>query len=314
MSVAKKIRTGTTYAFPRTLRNQRALCATCSTSGKAASSRTDPSMCDFFWQLVPADPLAHVRAELPLHRFGRLHGQLQQAPGLGDGLVAAVVRDQRGTVPHHPQSAPSSLPKRPVSIDAWAPPPRGSAASRWTISRRSFSFSSTICSFDSSTSTASIVSGWRSNEGRKSSTWHMLSLSTMTSMGRPEGAVKYIWRSPLRLLNLRSGSQPAPSRYSATFLRCLVTQAKSMSWSRRSRGGKSGHSTRTASPPRSLSPSEAPAAPRASARASGSGSSAGEGAPAAPGVVVPNLPYLAVGTRGGTARPNTAQRVCHDRP
>src|SRR5262249_9733087 len=51
--------------LPRTLRNQRALCATCSTSWKAASSSTDASMCDFFWQLVPADAVAHVRAELP---------------------------------------------------------------------------------------------------------------------------------------------------------------------------------------------------------------------------------------------------------
>src|SRR6516165_4919184 len=99
MSVAKKIRTGTTYAFPRTLRNQRALCATCSTSGKAASSRTDPSMRDFFWQLVPADPLAHVRAELPLHRLGCLDGELQQPPRLGDGLVGMVVRDQGGPLP-----------------------------------------------------------------------------------------------------------------------------------------------------------------------------------------------------------------------
>src|SRR6266566_4022989 len=99
MSVAKKTRTGTTYAFPRTLRNQRALCATCSTSGKAASSRTDASMCDFLWQLVPADPVAHVRPQLPLHRLGRLDGELQQPPGLGDGLVAAVVRDQGGPLP-----------------------------------------------------------------------------------------------------------------------------------------------------------------------------------------------------------------------
>ena len=121
----------------------------------------------------------------------------------------------------------------------------------------------------------------------------MVSLSTMTSMGRPEGALKYIWRSPFRLLNLRSGSQPAFARYSATFLRSLATQAKSMSWPERCRGGNSGQSTRTARPPRSLRPSEASAAPRASPSASGSGSSAGEGAPAAPGVVMPACSHIA---------------------
>src|SRR5215471_21360138 len=99
MSVAKKIRTGTTYAFPRTLRNQRALCATCSTSGKAASSRTDASMCDFFRQLVPADAVADVRAQLPLHRLGCLDGELQQPPRLGDRLVDMVVRDQAWPLP-----------------------------------------------------------------------------------------------------------------------------------------------------------------------------------------------------------------------
>src|SRR5215471_6130440 len=139
MSVAKKIRTGTTYAFPRTLRNQRALCATCSTRGKAASSRTDPSMCDFFWQLVPADPLAHVRAELPLHRFGRLHGELQQPPGLGDGLVATVVRDQRGPVPQQffhlgrvPRDGPTPSPVRAEQLaEAVAVDRRLGAAPQW---------------------------------------------------------------------------------------------------------------------------------------------------------------------------------------
>ena len=76
------------------------------------------------------------------------------------------------------------------------------------MSRASFSFSSTICSLDSSTSMASTVSGSRPNDGRKSSVWHMVSRSTITSMGRPDGALKYICRSPLRLLNRRSGTQP----------------------------------------------------------------------------------------------------------
>ena len=80
------------------------------------------------------------------------------------------------------------------------------------MSRASFSLSSTICSLDSSTSTASRVSGSRPKDGLKSSMWHMVSRSTMTSIGRPDGAVKYICLSPFRLLNLRSGSQPLRSR------------------------------------------------------------------------------------------------------
>ena len=97
------------------------------------------------------------------------------------------------------------------------------------MSRASFSLSSTICSLDSSTSTESTVSGSRPNEGRKSSVWHMVSWFTITSMGRPDGALKYICRSPLRLLNRRSGSQPLSASQAATSLRPLLRQAKSMS-------------------------------------------------------------------------------------
>ncbi len=97
----------------------------------------------------------------------------------------------------------------------------------------------------------------------------------MTSMGRPDGAVKYICWSPLRLLNLRSGKQPLASRYAATSRRPLLVQARSMSWPGRNRGGKPGQSTRTPSPPSSRSGSPVPVAPRTSPTASGSGSSAG---------------------------------------
>ena len=97
------------------------------------------------------------------------------------------------------------------------------------MSRASFSFSSMICSLDSSTSTESTVNGSRPKSGRKSSVWHMVSRSTMTSMGRPDGALKYICRSPLRLLNRRSGSQPLSSSQAATSFRPLARQAKSMS-------------------------------------------------------------------------------------
>jgi len=105
------------------------------------------------------------------------------------------------------------------------------------MSLASFSFISTICSFDSSRSATSTVYGSRPKVGRKSSVWHMVSRSTMTSIGRPDGAVKYICRSPFRLLNLRSGWQPASSRCAAAAFRPLDRQAKSMSWSRRSLGG-----------------------------------------------------------------------------
>src|SRR5437867_13400833 len=102
MSVAKKTRTGTTCAFPRTLllcalRSQRAHCATSSTSGKPASSRSDPSypsVCDFFWQFVPADTVAHVGPELPLDRLGRALGDAKQFPRLRQRVVGRALRDQ----------------------------------------------------------------------------------------------------------------------------------------------------------------------------------------------------------------------------
>ena len=80
------------------------------------------------------------------------------------------------------------------------------------MSQASFSLSSTICSFDSSTSIASTVYGRLPNDGRKSSVWHMASRSTITSIGRPDGALKYICRSPFRLLKRLSGWQPLRSR------------------------------------------------------------------------------------------------------
>src|ERR1017187_9608620 len=91
-------------------------------------------------------------------------------------------------------------------------------------------------------------------------------------MGRPEGALKYICLSPLRLLNRRSGTQPLSASQAATFLRSLDRHAKSMSWPARSRGG-------------------AAAAPRASMRASGSGSSGETAAvPDPPGSVIGACP------------------------
>ena len=186
------------------------------------------------------------------------------------------------------------------------------------MSRASFSFSSTIWSLDSSTSTESTVSGSRPNAGRKSSVWHMVSRSTITSMGRPEGALKYICRSPLRLLNRRSGSQPLSASQAATSLRPLDRQAKSMSWSRRSRGGKSGHSTRTASPPSSFRPSPASAAAlgqperlgqRIVRRIRRCGSSAGS--------AMPGLLSSLGGARGDTGGPaqfRRTQRDIHVRP
>ena len=98
------------------------------------------------------------------------------------------------------------------------------------MSRASFSFSSTIWSLDSKMSMASRVNGSLPYPGRKSRTWHIVSRSTITSMGRPDGATKYICRSPLRLLNRRSGSQPLSSRNDAVALRPFDKQAKSMSW------------------------------------------------------------------------------------
>src|SRR5262249_7017464 len=77
-------------------------------------------------------------------------------------------------------------------------------------------------------------------EDLKSSVWHIDSRSTMTSTGRPDGAVKYICRSPFRLLNRLSGSQPALSRWSAILRRLLPRHARSISCPARSRGGEAG--------------------------------------------------------------------------
>ena len=80
------------------------------------------------------------------------------------------------------------------------------------MSCASLAFSSKICSLDSSNSAGSRVSEELRNDGRKSSVWHITSRSTMTSTGRPDGAMKYICRSPFRLLNMRSAVHPLRSR------------------------------------------------------------------------------------------------------
>jgi hypothetical protein len=91
-------------------------------------------------------------------------------------------------------------------VESW---PTRTPESRWKMSCASLALSSTICSLESSRSAGSRVIDPEPNEDLKSSVWHIDSRSTMTSMGRPDGAVKYICRSPFRLLNLRSPSQPA---------------------------------------------------------------------------------------------------------
>ena len=55
------------------------------------------------------------------------------------------------------------------------------------MSLASFSFSSTIWSLDSKMSMASSVNGSRPYPGRKSRTWHMVSRSTITSIGPARG-------------------------------------------------------------------------------------------------------------------------------
>jgi len=122
-------------------------------------------------------------------------------------------------VRHQPQSALTTSPNRAVSMTT--PPsatvpdcavPTGTPASRWVMSCASLAFNSKICSLDSSKSAGSSVSEELRNDGRKSSVWHIVSRSTMTSTGRPDGAMKYICRSPFRLLNMRSAVHPLRSR------------------------------------------------------------------------------------------------------
>ena len=60
------------------------------------------------------------------------------------------------------------------------------------MSCASLALSSTICSLDSSRSAGSRVGDADPNDGRRSSVWHIDSRSTMTSIGRPDGAMKYI--------------------------------------------------------------------------------------------------------------------------
>jgi hypothetical protein len=117
-------------------------------------------------------------------------------------------------VRHQPQSAASTSPSRSVLMTS--PPsadvPTGTPASRCVMSCASLAFSSKICSLDSSKSAGSSVSEELRNDDRKSSVWHIVSRSTMTSTGRPDGAMKYICRSPFRLLNMRSAVHPLRSR------------------------------------------------------------------------------------------------------
>ena len=82
----------------------------------------------------------------------------------------------------------------------------------------------------------------------------MLSRSMITSTEVfPSAVVKYICRSPWRVLNRWSPRNPCSAKNAITSRFFEEMQAKSMSWSSRARWGKSGHRSRTAWPPRSLS-------------------------------------------------------------
>ena len=106
------------------------------------------------------------------------------------------------------------------------------------MSCTSFSFCSTTWSLVSSRSVTSIVNGIRPMRSLKTSSWHMNNRSTMTStLVRPSGVVKYIWRWPCITLNRRSPRNPRPSRKPMTSFFAVDTDAKSMSWSLRTRGG-----------------------------------------------------------------------------
>src|ERR1700735_4621005 len=51
-----------------------------------------------FWQLVPADAVATVGAQLPLHRLGGGRGGVEEQRRLGEGVVSRVGRHQGGAL------------------------------------------------------------------------------------------------------------------------------------------------------------------------------------------------------------------------
>ena len=194
------------------------------------------SVTDFFGQLVPADPVADVGPQLPLHRSwasrrpapagtrparaGRTAGRAAAAPGsrrparaawlqvAGDGPPPAPVRaehlaepvgvDDSGPSPARLRPAPAAAPlppparRRAAGGCPWRPSRSARRSAAWTAARRPRPRSTAGC---------------RTTAGsRACGTWSAGRPSRRS--GRPDGALKYICRSPLRLLNRLSGSQP----------------------------------------------------------------------------------------------------------
>src|SRR6202042_1465522 len=51
-----------------------------------------------FWQLVPADAVADIGAQLPLHRLGGGRGGVKEQRRLGEGVESGAVRHQAGAL------------------------------------------------------------------------------------------------------------------------------------------------------------------------------------------------------------------------
>src|SRR5215211_783297 len=101
-----------------------------------------------------------------------------------------------------------------------------------------------------------------------------LSMTTSTEVF-PSAVVKYICRSPWSVLKRASPWNPRSPKKAITSRFLADTHAKSMSWSSRARCGKSGHRSRTAWPPMSLSGMPRALAARTTSIDSAKGSRAG---------------------------------------
>src|ERR1700689_2553443 len=79
-----------------------------------------------FWQLVPADPVADVGAQLPLHRLGRGRGGVQELLRLGDGVELRAGRHQAWALRQQGgqllQASGAGPPPAPVAADHLAEP------------------------------------------------------------------------------------------------------------------------------------------------------------------------------------------------
>src|SRR5919204_104662 len=133
--------------------------------------------------------------------------------------------------------------------------PSGCSSSIATVSRTSFSFTSMICSFVSSSSASGTLASSTSSRCSSGISWHIRNAPTKTSTWRPCALSKKSIRSfEFIALKATCGSYPADLSRSATAPRPRLVVARSRSlYSRSSACGSPLERSRTPTPPRSLS-------------------------------------------------------------